>query len=50
MHLFCSEELDTELKSETSLLARIDAVKQTLQQTSNENTHSAMEEYAEIVC
>lgn len=40
------EELDTELRSYKSLLAQIDAAEQTLQKTSEQKVHRAVEELA----
>ena len=44
------EELNTELRSYKSLLAQIDAAKQTLQQTSEQKVHRAVEELSAKVC
>ena len=43
------EELDTELRSYKSLLTQIDAAEQTLQQTSEQKVHRAVEELAATV-
>ena len=47
---FCSKKLSTELRSERSLLAQIDATEQTtIQRTPQEKVNSAAKEFAKMV-